>query len=81
LGKPARYSIHFNRNEEMEGSYFRGNSIHDTNFRCVVLTGTHNLTIQRNVGYNHKGHCISLTDGSEINNIITDNLIIQSKKL
>lgn len=70
-----RYPIHFHRLGSAAGSYFSGNSIHDSYNRCVTIHGTDDLQVKDNVTYNNVGHCIFLEDGDEIGNTISGNLV------
>lgn len=57
-------------------TYNRYNSIHDTNFRCVTIHGTHGLLVEGNVAYKNLGHCYFLEDGVEQNNTLRENLAV-----
>ena len=48
--------------------------IRESNQRCIVVHGTHNLTISENVAYDTHGHCFITEDGGEIDNIFHRNL-------
>jgi hypothetical protein len=50
------------------------NMIRESNQRCIVAHGTHNLTISENVAYDTRGHCFITEDGGEIDNIFRRNL-------
>ena len=56
-GELGRYPIHFHLCRSVEGSVVAKNSIVDSNQRCVVVHGTHNLTVSENVAFENKGHC------------------------
>lgn len=43
-----------------EGTYVKDNSIVHSNFRCVVVHGSHGVLVQGNVAYDHFGHCFFL---------------------
>ena len=66
----GRYPIHYHLNGDVDGSYVRGNSIHDNYGRCVTIHGVSNLLVEKNVCFNTFGHAIFLEDGIETNNII-----------
>ena len=66
-------------NGNVEYSYVKSNSIHDSYARCVTIHGVHYLTIDNNVCYNARGHNYFLEDGVETNNIIKNNLAIGSR--
>ena len=59
-------------------SYIRGNSIHHSNARCIVLHAVTGLRVFDNVGFWARGHNIFLEDGIEEGNIIEHNLIVSS---
>jgi hypothetical protein len=50
------------------------NSIRLSNQRCVVVHGTHNLTVSQNVAFDTVGHCYVLEDGGELDNKFVSNL-------
>ena len=50
------------------------NSIRYSNQRCVVVHGTHNVTVIENVAHENKGHCYMLEDGGELDNKFIRNL-------
>ena len=60
--------------ESVEGTLVSKNSIIDSNQRCIVIHGTHNVTLEWNIGYNNFGHCFFLEDGIEQDNHFNYNL-------
>ena len=44
----------------------------------MTLNGVHYLRVQNNLAYNIKGHALFLENSIETNNLIEDNLIIQT---
>ncbi|XP_064635071.1 fibrocystin-L-like [Lineus longissimus] len=72
----GRYPIHFHLNGDMTGSYVKGCAIHETFNRAVNIHGTHNVLIERTVGYNIMGGAFFLEDGIETGNIIQYNLAV-----
>ena len=50
-----------------------------SNQRCFVVHGSHNLIVEDNVSYDTAGHCVLLEEGSEENNHFTHNLIVRVK--
>ena len=66
--------IHFHMCGGVEGAVVTKNSIRQSNQRCVVVHGTHNLTIIENVAYNTHGHCFMTEDGGEVDNLFRQNL-------
>eukprot|EP01137_Pigoraptor_chileana_P027656 Opistho-2@10503 len=79
----GRYPVHFHMVGRVPvGTYVRDNSIHHSNFRCVVLHATHGLLIQSNVAYDHAGHCFFMEDGVEVDNVFDGNLgLVTRRKL
>lgn len=73
-----RYPIYFYKNGNVDGSYVRGNSIHHSNARCIAINKVDYLDIDNNVCFNIKGSSIYLQDGSEQNNVIQNNLVINT---
>lgn len=73
-GIGGRYPLHFHLCRNLAGSFIRKISVHHTNQRCVVIHGTMNLRIERNVAYSTKGHCFLLEDGVESGNVFLYNL-------
>ena len=51
------------------GSIIAKNVITNSLQRCVVIHGTHGVTIDDNVAYKTRGHCYVLEDGSEVDNL------------
>ncbi|WP_295819166.1 G8 domain-containing protein [uncultured Deinococcus sp.] len=70
-----RYPVHFHRLGSAPGSYFRGNAIHQSFNRCLVVHGTSGLRVQDNVTYDSVGHCVFLEDGDETGTQLTGNLV------
>jgi hypothetical protein len=66
--------IHFHLCGDVYGAIVAKNSIRDSKQRCMVVHGTHNLTIDSNVAYEHFGHCYMTEDGGELDNVFTGNL-------
>ena len=74
-GKLGHYPIHFHHaRRTTPGTFVRDSSIHDSMTRWIVLHGTQDVTLERNVGYKSIGHGYYLEDGTEINNVLTANL-------
>jgi hypothetical protein len=73
-GELGRYPIHFHLCGNVGGSVVSKNSIRESNQRCVVVHGTHNLTVSENVAHETKGHCYILEDGGELDNKFIRNL-------
>lgn len=74
LGELGRYPIHFHMCDDVSGSLVAKNSILGSNQRCVVVHGTHNLTVLENIAYETRGHCYITEDGGEMDNKFIRNL-------
>lgn len=59
-GKLGRYPMHFHMSECVHGSTLSKNVIWKSNQRCIVLHGTHNVTVSENVAFDTFGHCFML---------------------
>jgi hypothetical protein len=59
---------------DVKGSFVSKNMIRESNQRCVVVHGTHNLTVSDNIAYDTHGHCYMTEDGGEIDNLFRRNL-------
>lgn len=73
-GNIGTYPIHFHMSDSVTGSLVRKNVIRQSNQRCVVIHGSHEVMIENNVAYNTHGHCYILEDGAETENTFKDNL-------
>ncbi|MBZ9749974.1 G8 domain-containing protein [Deinococcus sp. HMF7604] len=79
LNTLRRYPVHFHQLGSAPASYLRGNSLHTSFNRCVVVHGTSDLRVQDNVTYDTLGHCIFLEDGDETGTLIQGNLVTRVK--
>lgn len=80
-GRLGRYPMHWHMLAGGgSGNYLRYSSIHKSFNRAVTIHGTHSTQVINNVCYDHFGHGIFLEDGSERNNAIRDNLVIETKR-
>ncbi|NNC41795.1 MAG: transmembrane domain-containing protein [Acidimicrobiia bacterium] len=79
-GLLARYPLHWHHAGDVTGSYVRGASIHDNFNRCVTIHETDNLVIENSLGYNTRGHCFFLEDGSERGNELDGNLGLSTRR-
>jgi len=79
MGNMGRYPIHFHQSETNPGSVIAANTIRDSNQRCVVIHGTHNVTISYNIAYDTFGHCYMVEDGVETQNLFEYNLGLATK--
>lgn len=73
-GNIGRYPIHFHMSNRVTGSIVRKNVIRESNQRCVVIHGSHDVTVEDNVAFDSYGHCYMLEDGAEIDNTFIGNL-------
>jgi hypothetical protein len=80
-GKLGRYPMHFHMSECVHGSTLAKNVIWKSNQRCIVVHGTHNVTVTENVAYDTAGHCFMLEDGGEWDNEFRYNLGAKTRAL
>lgn len=79
-GNLGRYPLHFHLSEDVDGSFVSKNLVRDSNQRCYVIHGTHNVTLQENVAFDTFGHCFLLEDGGEWDNKFLYNLGAVTKR-
>jgi hypothetical protein len=70
----GRYPIHFHMMGEINGSYVKGCSIHDTFNRAITIHGVNNFKVEENVSYNIMGHSFFIEDSVETDNHIKNNV-------
>ena len=76
-GRLGRYPVHFHRVKKVgPDTYVRGCSIHSTFQRSITIHDTQDLHVTDTVTYLARGHAIFLEDGTEINNVISGNLVV-----
>ncbi|ESO97675.1 hypothetical protein LOTGIDRAFT_228278 [Lottia gigantea] len=68
------YPLHFHMCDDVDDSWVRQNSIHNTNNRCVTIHGSDGAEIKDNVCFDHIGHGYFLEDSAEIRNVLDGNL-------
>lgn len=78
MGHMARYPFHWHLLGNAPGQYIRNSSIHHSFQRCIVVHGTNQVQVENNVCFEHRGHGIFLENGSEVNNLISGNLVMKS---
>lgn len=61
----------------LNGHYAKNCSISESGQRMAVIHGTHGVTLDKNVGYDITGHAIFLEDGSEQDNVISNNAVLR----
>jgi len=80
-GNLGRYPLHFHLSGSVEGSIVAKNVVRESNQRCYVIHGTHNVTLDSNIAYSTKGHCFMLEDGGEMDNTFIGNLAAVTRKV
>lgn len=80
MGRLGRYSIHFHMIGAVQNSYVRSSSVHHTYNRMIALHGVHFLRVQNNIGFENMGHALFIEDGVETRNVITGNLIANTRE-
>jgi len=73
-GNIGRYPLHYHMSEDCEGSLISKNLVRASNQRCIVMHGTHKVTISDNVAFDTFGHCYMTEDGAEWSNVFRNNL-------
>ena len=74
-GRIGHYPVHFHMARKVPTDTFvKDNSVNDSMTRWVVLHGTHNVTLARNVGWKSIGHGYYLEEGTEIDNKLYSNI-------
>jgi cell migration-inducing and hyaluronan-binding protein len=85
LGQKAvfgRYPLHFHQlGDGGERSYLKNSSIRDSFNRCLVLHGSNKLSLENNVALATLGHCVYFEEGSEVGNVLKNNLVIGAASL
>ncbi len=70
----GRYPLHFHQMRDATGSFVAASSVHDSLQRGIVVHGSDNLRVERNVVFNTVGHGYVLEDGSERGTVFDGNL-------
>ncbi|MFI5394194.1 MAG: G8 domain-containing protein [Candidatus Binatia bacterium] len=82
-GRQGHYPVHFHLLKSTAYSqnqaFVKDSSVWDSMTRFVVVHGTHDVTVARNVGYLSVGDAYYLEDGSEINNKLCHNLGVEAR--
>ncbi len=76
----ARYPMHWHLAGNVDGQYFRNNSVWKTFNRCLTIHGTNNLQVSGNVCYDNVGHAFFLEDGAETGNVLEHNLGLATRR-
>jgi len=80
-GLIGRYPVHFHMTQDSCGSLVSKNVIRESNQRCIVIHGTHNVNVEENVAFDTHGHCFMTEDGNEKGNIFRKNLGALTKRV
>lgn len=80
LGELGRYPFHWHLVGDGREQFIRNSSVHHSYQRCVTIHGTSNATVQDNVCFDHIGHGYFLEQGNEVDNTITGNLGMLSRR-
>jgi|GEM_PF-7000917 len=80
-GTIGAYPVHFHlaKDTTYTNAFVKDSSIWESNTRFITLHGTHDVELSRNVGYLSMGHGYYLEDGSEINNLLCNNLGVSGR--
>ena len=78
-GQLGHYPVHFHHARRSPGAFVKDSSIHDSMTRWIVLHGTQDVVLARNVGYKSIGHGYYLEDATEINNQLIGNIGILAR--
>ena len=76
----ARYPMHWHVAGNVDGQYFRNNSVWKTFNRCVTVHGSNNAQVANNLCYDNIGHAYFLEDGAETGNVFEGNLGLATKR-
>ncbi len=69
-----RFGLQILYSGSLEGTTISMNSFYKSNYRCIVIEGSANITVSDNVGVNNVGHCI-YTGPRARDNIIRNNYV------
>ena len=78
--KLGRYPLHFHLAGNVHGSYIKNCAIHNSFNRGITVHAVHHLTLHNNVIYKELGHGVFIEDGIETGNVITNNLIVDTRR-
>lgn len=85
MGQPGtlgRYPLHahFLGNAKKMKSRLKGNVIHHSKQRCIVIHATDGMLVNNNIAFRADGHCFITEDGLEKNNRFVKNVVIAVKR-
>jgi len=75
-GQLNRYPVHWNGCQLTSGNFIKNCALRSLNNRGIVIAGTHGVLVEGNTLFDVMGNGIMLPDGSETNNVITNNLVM-----
>ncbi len=78
-GVVGRYPLHWHLAGDASGQYARNNAVWHSYSRCMTIHGTHRVTLEANVCYDHEGHGFFLEDGIERGNVLVRNLGMRTR--
>jgi hypothetical protein len=91
-GRMGHYPIHFHTAKVtnyrkllqvpktfLGNAFVKDSSIWESNTRFVTLHATHDVVLARNVGFLSMGHAFYLEDGTEIDNLLCQNLGVSAR--
>jgi hypothetical protein len=78
-GIMARYPFHWHLLGDAPGQFIKNSSVHRSFQRCITVHRTNKTLVHNNVCFDFKGHGYFFEDGTEINNVMTNNLGIMAK--
>ncbi|MEM8861601.1 MAG: G8 domain-containing protein, partial [Chloroflexota bacterium] len=89
MGHAARYPLHWHLLTRLgdgsvptEGQYAKNNSVHASFHRAIVVHGTNDILVERNIAYDVWSHTfVPAEDGDEYNNRFIENLGLLTKRL
>jgi hypothetical protein len=76
----ARYPLHWHMAGDVNGAYFKNNSIVHSFNRCLTIHATSRLLVQSNVAFDTIGHCYFFEDAVETGNVLENNLGLYTRK-
>eukprot|EP00931_Biecheleriopsis_adriatica_P004358 TRINITY_DN106040_c0_g1_i1.p1 TRINITY_DN106040_c0_g1~~TRINITY_DN106040_c0_g1_i1.p1 ORF type:complete len:1261 (+),score=170.66 TRINITY_DN106040_c0_g1_i1:87-3869(+) len=78
LDKKGRYCLHFHLMEHCPKCILKGNALVDTFQPGITIHGTHDSLVDSNICWDNRGAGIYTEDGNEMDNMISNNVIVCS---
>jgi len=75
-----RFGLQILYSGSLPGTDISFNSFHNSNHRCIVLEGSHNITVSSNVGVGNSGHCVYI-DWNSRDNVINGNFVSDTRAI